>query len=100
MWHLYLLLFSVINNNYILCENDGGIKEWWDKMSEKKPVKCSHEDVSWQEPLSKYVKTKALPEMIYSGPCKPNETPVQFSFKGKIENFKLEGPGKLKLNPK
>jgi hypothetical protein len=105
--HLFVLFFLcgvINNNNCFLCENVCGLflKDWWDQMSELKPVKCHHhEDVTWQEDLSKYVKTNGLPEIIiYSGQCLPNETPVKFSFKGKVDNFQLKGPGKLKINPK
>ena len=74
------------------------IEEWWREMSVQKPLKCETPK-RWirESPLLKLF-SKQMP--VVSVPCRPAQSPVKFSFKGKIEEGRLKGPGKLKLGRK
>ncbi len=82
------------------------ILKWWHGMAEQKPVKCNNkeEQSSWIRLKDTYQQSDYIsfdPEaaVVQSYKCEEDDVPMKFSFKGDIVDFKLEGPGKLRLNP-
>ena len=72
----------------------------WKFLSKLSPIKC-HQEIcmDWNtKSIEDYVKTSRFPkQIILSYKCKPNEEPIQFTFKGEIQNYKLNGSGKLRI---
>ena len=58
-------------------------------------VKCIHEHTEW-----KMEKFKSMEPVFESYKCGIEENPVEFSFRGKIEDSKFNGAGKLRLGSK
>ena len=64
------------------------------------PIKCQEEScIHWNNSIEDYVKTSRNP-ILLSYKCKTNEEPIQFTFNGEIQNYKLNGPGKLLITNK
>jgi hypothetical protein len=74
------------------------IEDWWQEMSIQKPIKCKTPK-KWihESPLLKLF-SKQMPVVSY--PCRTDETPLRYSFKGQVKEGRLDGLGKLKLGSK
>ena len=75
----------------------------WNFLSKLSPIKCHQEScMDWNtKSIDDFVKTSRNPkEIILSYKCKPNEEPIQFTFKGEVQNYKLYGSGKLRIKNK
>ncbi len=73
------------------------ILQFWNKSSVQSVIKCSINDNSWQKTPQELDNIENWNQIVASYQCQPEEKPVLFSFKGKTDNYKLEGAGKLRL---
>ena len=92
---LFLVYLQSFSDSTKLLDN-------WKYLSKLSPIKCHQESyIHWNNSIKGYVKTSRNPtQILLSYKCKPNEEPIQFSFKGEIQNHKLNGPGKLRIMDK
>ena len=80
------------------------ILQWWQKVSEQKPLKCQVQSSYLQpfHPMAQKLiqETKILPYIIQRN-CTTNDTlQYQFTFKGQYVNGLFDGPGKLQIDLK
>ena len=92
---LFLIYLQSFSDSTTLLDN-------WKYLSTLSPIKCNQESyIHWNKSIKDYVKTNRNPtQILLSYKCKPNEEPIRFSFKGEIQNYKLNGPGKLRIMDK
>jgi hypothetical protein len=102
--HHITILLLVWRSSSVLCDNHvhEDILKWWDKISVKKPLKCQHQDDSWNtlHPVAKEIFIQQgfnSVQIVQSRPCEEGEIPAYFEWKGKVVNDRFEGPGKLKV---
>ena len=72
-------------------------------MSKQGIVKCHHENYfNWNISIEKFFgKNSRKIQAVNTFKCGIGRVPdVDFTFKGKIKDFKLEGPGKLRIYEK
>ena len=71
----------------------------WEKLSKPGPIKCQNENnLNWNRSIEDWVNTHSNSKnFLISYKCDQDEYPIKFTFKGKINNFQLEGPGKLRI---
>ena len=96
VWVYYWYIYNhfLIVRNYLLI----GIF-----LSTLSPIKWHQESCTdWNTKLiDDFVKTSKNPkEIILSYKCKPNEEPIQFTFKAEVQNYKLYRSGKLLIKNK
>ena len=92
----YLLYFqSLVHCNNLLNN--------WSNLSKQRIVKCYHDNYfNWNISIEKFVgKNLRKIQAVKTFKCGIGKVPdVDFTFKGKIKDFKLEGPGKLQMYEK
>ena len=90
---LFLLLHFL---SLVYCNN---FFNHWQNLSEQKVIKCQNDKCfNWNRSLEKIFKTDTKKnQVVISYKCNLHESPIEFTFKGKVEDFKLEGPGKLRI---
>ena len=71
----------------------------WENLSKLSLIKCPNENYfNWNRTIENFVNTSLNSnKFLISYKCNQDEEPIEFTFKGKINNFQLEGPGKLRI---
>ena len=94
---VFLLFYLFYFQSLICCNN---IQNTWYNLSKQSVIKCHHENYfNWNVSIEKFVDLKSRKnQVVNSFKCGSGEIPAtEFTFKGKIKDFKLEGPGKLRI---
>ena len=84
--HLWLLLFVTFN---FVCGNP--ILDYWKQVSKISVIKCQEEN-EWKNNFSPKSLTN---QAVKSKKCEKSD--LHFSFKGQVENYNFQGPGKLRI---
>ena len=94
----FVSLFLILYHQYLLGYCDDLLKNW-EKLSNFSVIKCNHENsLDWNITIKKFVKTDfSNHPVVISYKCHHGEKPIKFTFKGEVKNYKLEGPGKLRI---
>ena len=68
-------------------------------MSKQTVIKCEDENFfNWNRSIEEFTEENSNKnKIVNSYKCTDGETPIEFTFKGKFKDFKLKGPGKLKI---
>ena len=94
---LKIILRFLYVQELVYCSN---LLNNWDYLSKISIIKCQHENYfKWNRTVEEIIKSSAKSDpILQSYKCGNGEKPVKFTFKGKIQDFKLNGPGKLKIH--
>ena len=87
----WIYFLSVVYCNKLL--------DTWTNLSKQSVIKCEDENFfKWNRSIKEFVKKNSNEnKIVNSYKCKDGEIPIEFTFKGKFKDSKLEGPGKLKI---
>ena len=89
----YFLYFQTLVNGKTLLDN-------WSNLSKQSVIKCHHENhFKWDISMEESFRVKLTHKIVDTYKCGNGEIPgTEFTFKGKVKDFKLEGPGKLRIH--
>ena len=73
--------------------------DYWNDMSKQSVIKCQDEKYfEWNHSIKDFIGENIYKnQIVNSYKCQNGENPIDFTFKGKVIDFKLEGPGKLRV---
>ena len=82
--------------SFVYCNK---LLDTWTNLSKQSVIKCEDENFfNWNRSIKEFTEENSNKnKVVNSYKCTDREMPIEFTFKGKFKDFKLEGPGKLKI---
>ena len=82
--------------SFVYCNK---LLDTWTNLSKQSVIKCEDEkNFNWNRSIEEFTEENSNKnKVVNSYKCTDREMPIEFTFKGKFKDFKLEGPGKLKI---
>ena len=82
--------------SFVYCNK---LLDTWTNLSKQSVIKCEDEkNFNWNRSIEEFTEENSNKnKIVNSYKCTDGERPIEFTFKGKFKDFKLEGPGKLKI---
>ena len=82
--------------SFVYCNK---LLDTWTNLSKQSVIKCEDEkNFKWNRLIEEFTGINSNKNKILNSyKCKDGEIPIEFTFKGKFKDSKLEGPGKLKI---
>ena len=96
MKYLSFIFVWIYFLSFVYCNK---LLDAWTNLSKQSVIKCEDEHFfNWNRSIKEFTEENSNKnKIVNSYKCTDDERPIKFTFKGKFKDFKLEGPGKLKI---